>query len=82
MFENTPCCDDCWWNDNGTQPLPVNGRGVIDDGTRLPYRFKNERRELERCHFCGFTTFSGIYIRTNVNETPAAEPREREALGT
>ena len=68
------------WDDDGTMPLSVNGRGVIEDGMRLPYRLAREFRPLEPCHFCGFATYSGIYIRTNVTETPAAEPRERKEV--
>lgn len=87
MFENTPCCDDCWWGD-WTNP-DANGRGFVESeddqdllAVRFPTRIKNRYRQLERCHFCGFTTFSGIYIRTNVTETPSVGPREREEIGT
>lgn len=86
-FESVACCDDCWWDD-WTNP-EANGRGFMaseDDpdlfAVRFPTRMKNEVRELERCHFCGFTSYSGIYVRTNVTETPAASPREREVLGS
>lgn len=87
-FENVACCDDCWWNVDENNTPTLNGRGLVEategseDGfhVRFPYRFKNQVRELERCHFCGFTSFSGIYTRTDVDEKPAAEPRERVKL--
>jgi hypothetical protein len=76
-FENVACCDDCWWDVDENNEPTLNGRGRTEEGSRLPYRFKNQIRDLDRCHFCGFTTFSGIYIRTDVDAKPAAEPRER-----
>lgn len=84
-FESVACCDDCWWND-WTDPQ-ANGRGFIDPEdedvrlehlqVRFPTRVKNEVRSLERCHFCGFTTLSGIWVRS---DAPASEPREREEI--
>lgn len=80
-WENTPCCDDCWWDVDERNFPTVNGRGVFEESgqidMRMPYRFANAHRAIETCHFCGFTTFSGIYVRTDVDETPSATPRER-----
>lgn len=73
MWETVPCCDDCWWEQ---------GLGDGGIGARLPYRFVQKAREEEHCHFCGFTTLSGIYVRTNVLEKPAAKHQTREGLGT
>ena len=84
-WEDVICCDDCWWGDWSNPE--ENGRGFCaseDDpdllGVRFPYRIKNERRQLEACHFCGFTTYSGIYVRVETDETPATAPREREEI--
>jgi len=77
-FENAACCDDCWWTQAEDGSIEVNGRGVVEEGMRLPYRIRQEMRQLEFCHFCGWTTYSGIYVRTDTTETPAAGLRVRK----
>jgi hypothetical protein len=77
-FENVACCDDCWWGDQGNGEFT--GQGMSREGMRMPYRMRNEVRPLEVCHFCGYETFSGIYIRTDVDEIVAAKPQTREVL--
>lgn len=82
-WESVPCCDDCWWSvDDDNYPMP-NDRGVPRDepGIRFPYRLKQERRELETCHFCGFTTYSGIWVRADIDATPAVTAQRREGSG-
>lgn len=66
MWETVACCDDCWWD-----------YGFGAHG-RMPTRMKQEVRELEYCHYCGWTTYSGIYIRENTLDRPAASLRVRE----
>lgn len=91
MFENVACCDDCWWSDRAgespswlrsdgiVEPLVPNGRGITEvGGFRLPMRFRQEMRREEFCHFCGWTTYSGIYVRIDTTEQPAASLRIRK----
>lgn len=91
-WESVPCCDDCWWSqgkdDEGpawlkasgvTEPLVPNGRGItVDGGIRLPMRFRQEERREEFCHFCGWTTYSGIYVRVDTAVDSAVELRIRK----
>ena len=78
-WETVACCDDCSWDvDSDNQPT-VNGRGVTEDGRfRLPVRLVQKIRREEFCHFCGWTTYSGAYVRVNTEERPAAPLRIRE----
>ena len=75
-WESVACCDDCWWGDDPA--FIPNGRGVVEDGIRQPLRFVQEMRVEEFCHFCGWTTYSGIYIRVDTREEPAAGLRIRK----
>ena len=43
--------------------------GELEPG-RVPYRFVEAHRELERCCNCGQQTRSGIYYRAAVDEMP------------
>lgn len=75
-WENVACCDDCWW---GTDPAFIpNGRGVVEDGIRQPLRLRQEMRVEEFCHFCGWPTYSGIYVRVSTTDEPAASLRIRK----
>lgn len=65
-WESVACCDECW---------------VKRQGGRTPYRFRQEARVLEYCHYCGWTTYSGIYVRENTDDTPAAGLRVRKEEG-
>lgn len=82
-WETVACCDDCWWDD-WTDP-EENGRGFVeadDDpdllAVRFPTRIKNEYRRQEFCHFCGWSTYSGIFVRVNTTDKPAASLRTRK----
>jgi hypothetical protein len=75
-WESVACCDECWF---GTEDsFWPNGRGVLEQGIRQPKRFVQEMRVEEYCHFCGWTTYSGIYVRVNTNDQPAAPLRVRK----
>jgi hypothetical protein len=77
-WESVACCDDCWWSVDDKNETQVNGRGALENGvTRFPLRMAQEVRRQEACHFCGWTTFSGIYIRVDTTEVPAAGLRVR-----
>lgn len=79
-WETVACCDECWFGaDDGFWP---NGRGVLEEGIRQPIRMNPEMREEEYCHFCGWTTYSGIYIRVNTHDEPAAPLRVRKERTT
>jgi len=65
-WENVACCDDCW-EDFG---FAAHGR--------KPLRLKQEVRREEYCHFCGWTTYSGIYVREDTLDRPAATLRIRK----
>ena len=75
-WDNVACCDDCWWSDDPA--FIPNGRGIVQEGIRQPMRIVQEWRQEEFCHFCGWTTWSGIYIRVNTHDEPAAELRIRK----
>jgi hypothetical protein len=63
-WESVACCDECWWQ-----------RGNVT----LPIRMQQEVRPIEYCHFCGWTTYCGIYIRIDTDEDPAASLRVRRS---
>lgn len=44
-----PCCENCWWRNNEGIPHPISAA----------------HREPEVCVFCGASTLSGIYVRTD-----------------
>lgn len=74
-FESVACCDDCWW---GSDPAFIpNGRGILQEGIRLPHRIVQDMRREEFCHFCGWTTWSGIYMRVDTTIERAASLRTR-----
>lgn len=77
-FETVACCDDCWWGDDPA--FIPNGRGIVEDGIRQPLRLVQEARNEEFCHFCGWTTWSGIYIRIDTHKEPAASLRARKEI--
>lgn len=80
MYESVACCDECWWGeDSESDELQPNGRGITPKGSpRWPMRFRQEARYEEFCHFCGWTTYSGIYVRVNTLEEIAAPLRIRK----
>ena len=60
---NQPCCERCWAEDKGVR--------IIDDVDQMvdPIRVTNVT-EAEKCAFCGFPTWVGIWIR----QDPATVP--------
>lgn len=77
-WETVACCDDCWW---GTDPSFIpNDRGVTQEGIRMPFRVRQEMRVEVFCHFCGWSTYSGIYVRVDTRDEPAAMPRIRKEV--
>lgn len=51
-WETVPICNYCW-------------RLQHSDG-REPVRVRNRRKEV--CHYCEEETYSGIYVRAEVNQ--------------
>lgn len=61
-WESVACCDDCWESRQAKRK-------------RLATRIVVGHREVEFCHFCGHSTFSGIYVRVDTDHEPAASLR-------
>ena len=56
-WKSVPICDSCW---------------AYQHGNREPIRIVLGLRSVEKCHFCGQSHKSGIFIRAKVLER---EPR-------
>jgi hypothetical protein len=70
-FETVACCDECWFDPE------KHGGALVPEGIRFPSRIVQEERRLEYCHYCGWTTYSGMYVREDTDERPAASLRVR-----
>lgn len=69
---NQPICEACWVSQNITVSR------FLDITYRIPVRMHASRipRRGNRCSYCGWPTWAGIYVRRDASEV--AYPREVE----